>query len=50
MYGHCAKVIGWGTTATGTTYWTMVNSWGRNWGENGTVFKFKYSNFHERCT
>ncbi len=36
LYGHCAKMIGWGVTDDGTTpYWLYMNTWGREWGENG---------------
>ena len=32
---HAVKIIGWGTQ-DGIPYWTVVNSWGPDWGENGT--------------
>uniref|UniRef100_A0AC35FXU2 Peptidase C1A papain C-terminal domain-containing protein n=1 Tax=Panagrolaimus sp. PS1159 TaxID=55785 RepID=A0AC35FXU2_9BILA len=36
LYGHCAKLIGWGETENGQKYWQFMNTWGRsNWGENG---------------
>uniref|UniRef100_A0A914VX65 Peptidase C1A papain C-terminal domain-containing protein n=1 Tax=Plectus sambesii TaxID=2011161 RepID=A0A914VX65_9BILA len=34
LYGHCAKLMGWGVE-NGTAYWLYMNTWGRNWGENG---------------
>jgi cathepsin B len=35
--GHAIKMIGWGVdAATGTPYWTCVNSWNESWGEKGT--------------
>jgi len=34
MGGHAVKVVGWGTDA-GVDYWTIANSWGTNWGEDG---------------
>ena len=34
---HSVKVIGWGEEA-GTPYWLCMNSWGRDWGEDG-LFK-----------
>ena len=34
---HSVKVIGWGEEA-GTPYWLCMNSWGREWGEDG-LFK-----------
>ncbi|GKT35645.1 hypothetical protein ADUPG1_008761, partial [Aduncisulcus paluster] len=33
--GHAVKIIGWGTT-NDTDYWIVSNSWGYDWGENGT--------------
>ncbi|GMR54160.1 hypothetical protein PMAYCL1PPCAC_24355, partial [Pristionchus mayeri] len=38
VYWHVVKVIGWGQDETGSHYWLAVNSFGRNWGDNG-VFK-----------
>jgi cathepsin B len=32
--GHAVKLIGWGTE-NGVNYWTLANSWGTKWGENG---------------
>ncbi|KAK5965015.1 Cathepsin B [Trichostrongylus colubriformis] len=34
LYGHCAKLIGWGEER-GVKYWLYANTWGRDWGENG---------------
>ncbi|KAE9416238.1 hypothetical protein Angca_010238, partial [Angiostrongylus cantonensis] len=34
LYGHCAKLIGWGEDG-GIKYWQYANTWGRDWGENG---------------
>lgn len=34
LYGHCSKLIGWGKQ-NGREFWTMANTWGRDWGENG---------------
>lgn len=34
LYGHCAKLIGWGED-NGEQYWLYMNTWGREWGENG---------------
>ncbi|VDN59278.1 unnamed protein product [Dracunculus medinensis] len=31
LYGHCAKMIGWGNS-NGTEYWLYMNTWGREWG------------------
>merc|ERR1711990_827203 len=41
---HAVKVIGWGTEqdwyGNWFDYWLCVNSWGTNWGDNGT-FKIR---------
>ncbi|CAH0387792.1 unnamed protein product [Bemisia tabaci] len=37
--GHAVRVIGWGEEG-GKPYWLAINSWGKNWGENGT-FKIR---------
>lgn len=34
--GHAVKVIGWGTDPSGIDYWIAVNSWGKEWGMDGT--------------
>lgn len=34
-YGHCMRMIGWGKE-NGQEFWTIANSWGREWGENGS--------------
>lgn len=31
-----AKLIGWGVE-NGTPYWLLINTWGVNWGDKGTV-------------
>lgn len=33
--GHAVKLIGWGTTIEGITYWLLANSWNRQWGQDG---------------
>lgn len=48
LYGHCAKMIGWGNS-NGTEYWLYMNTWGREWGDNGSVFiKFNKNFFSIR--
>jgi len=37
--GHAVKLIGWGEEE-GIPYWLLVNSWNRDWGDNGT-FKIR---------
>ncbi|KAE9550941.1 hypothetical protein FO519_005855 [Halicephalobus sp. NKZ332] len=34
LYGHCAKLIGWGEES-GVKYWTYMNTWGRDFGLDG---------------
>jgi len=35
--GHAIKIIGWGhDDIEDEDYWTVVNSWGEDWGEKGT--------------
>lgn len=37
--GHAVKIVGYGVE-NGVNYWTVANSWGPEWGENG-FFKIK---------
>ena len=34
---HGVVVIGYGTTDGGTEYWSVRNSWGVGWGEDGYI-------------
>lgn len=36
---HSAKLIGWGEE-NHVPFWLMVNSWNKNWGDNG-LFKIR---------
>eukprot|EP00701_Giardia_intestinalis_P000527 XP_001704351.1 Cathepsin B precursor [Giardia lamblia ATCC 50803] len=33
--GHAVEIIGYGVTDSGLDYWTVRNSWGPDWGEDG---------------
>lgn len=44
MGGHAVKLIGWGTTNEGVDYWTIVNSWRTDWGEDGLFRILRGSN------
>lgn len=42
---HSVKLIGWGVDED-VPYWLAMNSWNKDWGENGT---FKILRGHNEC-
>jgi len=34
---HAVAIVGYGTTSAGIPYWTVRNSWGTSWGQDGYV-------------
>lgn len=41
LYGHCAKLLGWGEESN-VKYWLYMNTWGRDWGDYGTLNLCKF--------
>jgi len=43
--GHAVRIYGWGVDKeTGLPYWLIANSWGPEWGENGSFRMLRGSN------
>lgn len=42
--GHSVRIIGWGVE-NNIPYWTVANSWGRLWGEDGTFRILRGKNY-----
>jgi C1A family cysteine protease len=34
---HCVQLVGYDMTAQPTTFWSVRNSWGTDWGESGYI-------------
>jgi cathepsin X len=41
---HVVELIGWGTDEVGNKYWTIRNSWGTQWGDDGFMNLVRDSN------
>lgn len=40
---HAVLLVGWGNGVDDTKYWTVQNSWGTDWGEDGGFFRIDIS-------
>ncbi|VDK84599.1 unnamed protein product [Litomosoides sigmodontis] len=47
LYGHCAKLLGWGEESN-MKYWLYMNTWGRDWGDYG-FFRVSQSELPEEA-
>ncbi|VDK67432.1 unnamed protein product [Gongylonema pulchrum] len=41
VFWHVVRLIGWAYDPEGLFHWIAVNSFGRHWGENGTITVIK---------
>jgi len=49
IINHAVVLYGYGVTEDGTLYWLIQNSWGPQWGEEGSVRLLRKDNDEERC-
>jgi len=48
VVNHAIVMVGYGEQS-GTKYWTIQNSWGRNWGEQGNIRILRRDDDQTRC-